>query len=261
MESDSKQRHKSQATHNVALTILIMTVLAGCALVQQRPVRPIADVVESAQKGASSDQMIAEIRTARTTYALRGSDFARLAERGVPDPVLDELQQRFFAEVQFQTRRWFSRGRTGGPASQFPQPLDLARLDQGGNGMGPTDSVGRVTHGTRPQGVPEWVPPYPPLRGAVISPDAVVDMTNSGKPTEEIVATVLGSRVDVLYADASSVTSRFRTAALTGSTFARFAQQGVAPEVLDALQAVYISQHVERSRNTGSRGTGGSAQP
>ncbi len=258
METGSKQRYKYQTTRTVVLSMLVSVVLTGCVLVQQRPVRPIADVVESAQKGASSDQMIAEIRTARTTYALRGSDFARLAERGVPDPVLDELQQRFFAEVQFQTRRWFSRGRTGGPASQFPQPLDLERLDQGGNGMAATESVGRVMHGTRPQGVPEWVPPYPPLRGPVISANAVVDMTNSGKPTEEIVATVLGSRVDILYADSHTYSSRFRTAALTGSQFARFAQQGVAPEVLDALQAVYIAQHVERSRNTGSRGTGGS---
>lgn len=258
MEADSKQRYTSQAARNIALSILIVTVLAGCALVQQRPVRPISEVVESAQNAASSDQIISEIRTARTTYALRGSDFARLAERGVPNPVLDELQQRFFADVQFQTRRWFSRGSTGGPASQFPQPLDLESLDQGGNGMAPTDSVGRVTHGTRPQGVPEWVPPYPPLRGPVISANAVVDMTNSGKPTEEIIATVLGSRVDILYSDSPAFSSRFRTAALTGSQFARFAEQGVAPEVLDALQAVYIAQHVERSRNTASRGTGGS---
>lgn len=261
MQANSKQQFRNRAVRTAMLSVVMMAVLAGCAIVEQRPVRPISDVVESAQEGASSDQLITEIRTARTTYALRGSDFAKLAERGVPDPVLDELQQRFFADVQFQTRRWFSRGRTGGPASQFPQPLDLASLDQGGNGMAATDAVGLVTHGTRPQGVPEWVPPYPPLRGPTISADAVVDMTNSGKPTEEIVATVLGSRVDILYADSPSYSSRFRTAALTGSQFARFAEQGVAPEVLDALQAVYISQHVERSRNTGSRGTGGSANP
>lgn len=261
METDNKQWYRSRTTRTIGLSILITVMLAGCVLVEQRPVRPISDVVESAQSGASSDQLITEIRTARTTYALRGSDFAALAERGVPDPVLDELQQRFFAEVQFQTRRWFTNGRTGGPASQFPQPLDLDSLDQGGNGMGRTDTVGRVTHGTRPQGVPEWVPPYPPLSGPVMSANAVVDMTNSGKPTEEIVATVLGSRVDTLYSDGSVATSRFRTAALTGSQFARFAEQGVAPEVLDALQAVYIAQHVERSRYTGSRGTGGSANP
>jgi hypothetical protein len=236
-----------------------MTVVAGCALFQQRPVRPISEVVEAAQVGASSNQIVAEIRTARTTYAMRGSDFAKLATLGVPEAVLDELQQRFFADVQFLTRRWFSRGPQGGPKSQWPQPLDLDNLGRGGNGMAPTDDLGRMTHGTRPQGVPEWVPPYPPLTGPLMSASSVVDMTNSGKPTEEIVATVLGSRVDILYADSPAFSSRFRTAALTGSQFARFADQGVAFEVLDALQAVYISQHVERTRNTGSRGSGGSA--
>ena len=126
-------------------------------------------------------------------------------------------------------------------------------------GMAPTTNLGRVTHGTRPQGVPEWVPPYPDLTGPVISANDVVNMTNSGKSTREIVDAVLNSRLDVLYADSPNAISRFRTAALTGSTFALFAEQVVAPEVLDALQATYIAQHVERSRNTGSRGTGGAA--
>ena len=258
MQSGVEQSNRNRAIRTVALSILITAMLAGCALVQQRPVRPISEVVESAQDGTSSNQIITEMRTARTIYAMRGSDFARLAALGVPEPVLDELQQGFFADVQFQTRRWFSRGPQGGPTSQWPQPLDLDNLDQGGNGMAPTTNVGRMTHGTRPQGVPDWVPPYPPLRGPVMSANAVVDMTNSGKASDEIVVTVLGSRIDILYADSPALSSRFRQAALTGSQFARFAEQGVALEVLDALQAVYISQHVERTRNTGSRGTGGS---
>ena len=257
MKSAEIKHDRRASVAAFVLPVFMAALLTSCALFQQRPVQPISEVVESAQSGASADQIIAEMRTARTTYAMRGSDFGRLAELGVPERVLDELQQTFFADVEFQTRRWYSRGPAGGPSSQFPQPLDLDNLDQGGNGMAPTDRVGRITHGTRPQGVPEWVPPYPPLRGPVMSVNAVVDMTNSGKPTEEIVETVLSSRVDILYADSPAFSSRFRTAAVTGSMFARFAEQGVAPEVLDALQAVYISQHVERSRNTGSRGTGG----
>jgi hypothetical protein len=240
-----------------ALSTVILLLIAGCALFQQRPVTPISAVIESAQSGASGQQLVAEIRTARTIYVMRGSDFPRLAELGVPEAALDELQQSFFAEVEFLTRRWFSRGATGGPSSNFPQPLDLDNLSGGGNGMGPTDNLGRITHGSRPQGVPQWVPPFPPLTGPTMPANAVVEMTNSGMSTEEIVAVVLGSRVDVLYAPSGAFSSRFRTAALTGSMFARFAEQGVAPEVLDALQAVYISQHVERSRKTGSRGTGG----
>lgn len=260
MKSAGHRSHNS-STAKVVLSTFMAVLVGGCALFQQRPVTPISQVIESARNGASSEQIISEINTARTIYALRGSDFAKLAERGVPAPVLDKLQQNFFGEVQFLTRRWYSRGIVGGPTSQFPQPLDLDNLAQDGNGMAPTASLGRVTHGTRPQGVPEWVPPYPALTGPAISANSVVEMTNSGKPTKEIVDTVLNSRIDTLYADNPGVVSRFRTAALTGSTYARFAEQGVAPEVLDALQATYIAQHVEWSRNTATRGTGGSAQP
>ena len=257
MQAGTKQRYKSPAARTVALSILITAVMAGCALFQERPVRPVSEVVESAQSGASANQMVSDMRTARTTYAMRGSDFARLAQLGVPEAVLDEMQQSFFADVEFQTKRWYAGGPTGGPTSQFPQPLDLDNLDQGGNGMGSTDRVGRITHGTRPQGVPEWVPAYPPLTGPRMPVNAVVDMTNSGKPTEEIVETVRGSLVDELYADSRAFSSRFRTAAVTGSMYARFAEQGVDYEVLDALQAVYISQHVENTRKRVSKGTGG----
>ncbi len=257
MTSADIRRDRRTSIATFLLPVLAVALLASCALLEQRPVRPISEVVESAQSGASANQIIAEIRAAKTTYAMRGSDFGRLAELGVPEAALDELQQRFFADVEFLTRRWYANGPMGGPSSNFPQPLDLDSLGQGGNGMGPTESVGRLTHGTRPQGVPEWVPPYPPITGPVMSVNAVVEMTNSGKPTEEIVSTVQSSRIDILYADSPALSSRFRTAAVTGSTFARLAEQGVAPEVLDALQAVYISQHVERTRFTGSRGTGG----
>ena len=248
---------QSKPFSKAALSTVTLVLIAGCALFQQRPVTPISVVIESAQNGASEQQLVTEIRNARTIYAMRGSDFPRLAELGVPEAALDELQQSFFADVEFLTRRWFSRGGSGGPTSNFPQPLDLDSLSEGGNGMGPTANLGQITHGSRPQGVPQWVPPFPPLTGPTMPANAVVEMTNSGMPTEEIVETVLGSRVDILYAPSGALSSRFRTAALTGSMFARFAEQGVAPEVLDALQAVFISQHVERSRNTGSRGTGG----
>jgi uncharacterized protein (DUF433 family) len=257
MEAGTKQRYKSPATRAVALSLLTAVVLAGCALFQERPVRPVSDVIESAQSGASPNQMVSDMRTARTTYAMRGSDFARLAQLGVPEAVLDEMQQAFFADVEFMTKRWYANGPMGGPSTNFPQPLDLSNLDQGGNGMGPTDRVGKMTVGTRPQGVPEWVPAYPPLTGPRMPVNAVVEMTNSGKPTEEIVATVRGSLVDELYADSRAFSSRFRTAAVTGSMYARFAEQGVDYEVLDALQAVYISQHVENTRKRVSKGAGG----
>jgi hypothetical protein len=222
--------------------------LAACSSLGARPVTPISTIINAAADGMSSESLVSRIRSGKTTYAVRGSDFARLAERRVPDPVLDVLQQDFFARVEALTRLWYMRRDTGGPTSTFPQPLDLDNLEQGGNGMASTIGISRVAHGTRPPGVPEWVPQYPPLSGGVITPDAVLEMTSSGQSTQQIVETVENSRIWPMYTDNTNPFSWSRTAALTGSKFAELARQGVAPEVLDALQATYFAAHVESTR-------------
>lgn len=241
--------------------LLLMTLLAAslssCALFSYREPTPITSVIDEAKKGTSAKEMIINIKNAQTIYAMRGSDFAKLADYKVPPDVLDELQQQFFAQVQFLTMRWYSTGSIGGTPQVFPQPLDLDNLDQGGNGMAPNKDVGQVGVATRPQGVPKWVPAYPPVTGPLMSADEVVEMTNSGMSTDEIVKKVLGSRVNPLYVESPSTVARFRIAALTGSMFAGFAEKGVAYDVLDALQAVYLSQHIERQRYNAPRGTGG----
>lgn len=247
----------SGSTAKLVFSALIAALLTGCALFSYRTATPISTVVDAAEKGTDSAQIISGMRAGQTVYAMRGSDFAKLAERGVPAPVLDDLQQRFFSKVEFFTVRYYSVGTTGRVPEIFPLPLDLDNLDQGGNGMAPTTNVGNITGGTRPQGVPDWVPPYPHLTGPKIAADAVVEWTKNGEPTQEIVEKVKHSLVRVLYAPNPNAVAMSRTAALTGSMFADFAKQGVAYEVLDALQATYIAQHVERSRFTAVRGTGG----
>ena len=47
----------------------------------------------------TADPIIAKMRTSQTTYALRGSDFGKLREVGVPPPVLDYMQQSFVDDV------------------------------------------------------------------------------------------------------------------------------------------------------------------
>jgi len=229
------------------LVALACIVVAACTTMANRPVAPISTVVEAARSGASSEVIIAQIRDARTTYALRGSDFARLAEYGVPGPVLDQLQQDFFADVEFLTFRWYRSRVSGGPTSMYPQPLDLASLDLGGNGMAATSDVGRPTHGTRPPGVPEWVPPFPSASGQFISPSSLLQMTQSGLSVAEMVEAIMDSRVRPLYAPSKGVSSA-RVGAITGSMFASLVAQGVAPEAVDALQAINIADHVEATR-------------
>jgi hypothetical protein len=235
-------------------------LLAGCASVTPRPVTPISTITEAAANGASSETIIAGIRNAKTTYALRGSDFAKLAERGVPEPVLDELQQRFFGDVQLFTERWYMGRSAGGPASIYPQPVDLDNLDRGGNGMAPTTDVGRMTHGTRPPGVPTWVPPYSATSGDPITTDDVLAMSNSGLSTAQMVEKIQKSRVAVLYGDSPNAIALRRTASITGTVYANLAKQGVPYEALDALQSTYLASHVEFTRKTTSAGTGGGVQ-
>ena len=244
----------------VAALAAASIAVSGCASITPPPATPISTIINAAASGKSSESIIANIRAGKTTYALRGSDFPKLAERGVPGPVLDELQQRFFGDVEFLTKRWYMGRSAGGPSSIYPQPVDLDNLDAGGDGMAPTTGVGRATHGSRPPGVPDWVPPFPAVSGQPISPEDVLEMTRSGQPTGQIVETVQTSRVAVLYAGSRNAVSQRRTAAITGTTYADMAKQGVAPEVLDALQATYLADHVEITRKSTPVGAGGGNQ-
>jgi hypothetical protein len=243
----SLERHHHRLLAAASLALVACIAVTGCQTVANRPVTPISSIVEAAQSGASSEVIIAQFRAGNTTYALRGSNFADLADRGVPGPVLDELQQDFFGDVETLSQRWFTRRASGGPDSIFPQPLDLSTLDSGGNGMAPASNLGRQTHGSRPPGVPQWVPPFPASSGNFIGPNDLLQMTASGMSTSDIVDSVMNSRVRPLYA-ASGGASRARIGAITGSIFASLVEQGVAPEAVDALQAINLADHVEATR-------------
>ena len=243
----------------LTLLVLASAMFGGCSSFAPRQAVPISDITSAAESGQSSQQILSSMRTAKTVYALRGSDFVILAERGVPEQVLDELQQQFFSDVQLMAQRWYQDRLAGGPTSFFPQPVDLNNLDRGGNGMAPTTNLGRTTSASRPPGVPEWVPAHPaPPFNQRISVGDIVQMTKNSDSTPEIVATIRKSHIQPLYGDPGNVVARTRTAALTGSTYARLAQQGVALEILDALQATYLADHLEwsRLRYWNSKGSG-----
>lgn len=243
-------KHNSPYAWLTAAVTLTMIATAGCSSLAPKPVTPVSSITSAVSRGMSAESLVSRIRADKTTYALRGSDFAKLAARNVPDPALDELQQGFFSAVEKLTRRWYMRSDFGGPASLYPQPLDLDSLDTGGDGMVPFADADRTAHGTRPPGIPEWVPAYPTPAGGVVSPDAVLQMAESGLTTREMVEIVSKSRVWPVYTDNLNPFSLTRSAALTGSTHANLARQGVAPEVLDALQATYIASHIELTRRS-----------
>lgn len=236
------------------LTILALgaplLALAGCSVLQPRPVTPISEIVSMSKSGASADQIVARVRSARTTYALKGSDFAELDRLGVPGPVLDELQQRLVNDVDLLTRYAYLGESLGGCDRCYPQPVNLAMLDNGGSGMSDASGLGRAYSYARPQGVPNWVPAYAgrPL-APMITVDQVATMVKDGVGTDEVIAKINDSRLDNIIADNGlSRISTHYSAGLTGSQFATLARQGVPDRVLDALQEKFLGEYVEFAR-------------
>ncbi len=75
--------------------------LSGCATVGDRaPPLTIDALVERAKQGESVESLLASLRGSRERFALSGSEYALLKERGLPAAVLDELQKRELQAVR-----------------------------------------------------------------------------------------------------------------------------------------------------------------
>lgn len=232
------------------LAFACVGALAACASLQSRPPMPISEVVALSRGGSSPDQVISRLRESRTTYALRGSDFAKLAQMGVPAPVLDELQQSFANDVDRLTRYWVLGESLGACSVCYPQPVDLSSLAAGGSGMADASYLGAYYSFARPPGVPEWVPAYPgrPL-GKMIWIDDIDRMLTDGLPAERIASAIRDARLAHVIGDGGGMrVSTHFTVALKGSEFAALSRKGAADLVLDALQEKYLAEFIEVSR-------------
>lgn len=229
-------------------------LLSACAAMSPRPTVPISEVIELSRSGAAPDTVIAELR--RTVYAPRGSDFGKLADAGVQPPVLDFIQVRFVNAVELLTRQYAVGDWRGGCAECFPQPLDLANLASGGNGMSSDLPTGRRTGGGRPPGVPEWVPASPgtAFRNApALTVAEITRLAQAGVPEDELVRQIRTSRLDGLFGQGFIATGRISigtraTVQLNGSTLASLRSQGLPDAALDALQEQYLAQFIEFQR-------------
>ncbi|HZP93573.1 MAG TPA: hypothetical protein VFB20_11930 [Burkholderiales bacterium] len=230
----------------------LVALLCACSMLQPRQPMPIGEVITLARGNVSPDQVISRVRNSKTTYALRGSDFAKLAQRGVPAPVLDHLQQSFVNEVDLLTRFWVLGESLGGCDWCYPQPIDLSNLDQGGNGMTGEAHLGRMEDFSRPQGLPTWVPSWPGNPFAhQITVDEIVNMVKSGTPTDEVVKQIRDSRFPQVIEDRGLDIKNIGThypVALKGSELASLATQGVPDAVLDALQEKFLAEYIEFAR-------------
>lgn len=227
--------------------LAVLGGLSACASLTPRPAMPISEVVELSQAD-SPDQAINRLRTSRTTYALRGSDFGKLAELGVPPPVLDQLQQSFANDVDLLTRYWVLGESLGGCTSCYPQPVDLDALKAGGNGMADTATVTRKNTYGRPQGLPEWVTVIPGGGDSITVAD-VSRMVKDEAPTDELAEKIRNSRLrDVIATQGLSTISTHYVAGLSGSELARLHGDGAADPVLDALQEKFLAEFIEFNR-------------
>ena len=230
------------------LLVACAFLLGACSALQPRPATPISEVI-ALGKG-NPEQAISRSAASKTTYALRGSDFGKLADAGVPPTVLDYLQQAFVNDVDLLTRYWVLGESLGGCVSCYPQPLDLANLSEGGNGMGDASNVAYASSYGKPRGLPDWVTAYP---GNVTAPGLTIAdverLVKEGTPGEELAARIRSSRLyDIIGHGGLSKVSTHYAAGLSGSELAQLHKDGASDEVLDALQQKFLAEYIEFAR-------------
>ncbi len=231
------------------LIAAVVLLLGACSGMSSRPVMPVSEVIVLS-KAALPDQAIQRIDSARTTYALRGSDFARLADAGVPPSVLDYLQQAFVNDVDLLTRYWVQRKPLGTYTRFYPQPVDLAKLADGGDGMADIGKTISPSTPVKPQGLPEWVTVYPGSPGApALTIGEIRRLIKESTPETDLSSRIGASRLrDFMGTVGGGKYGSHLTAGLTGSELAQLKLDGASEAVLDALQQKFLAEYIEFSR-------------
>ncbi len=88
------------------LLITIALLGSGCAAVQRRPPPTLEQIVEMSRQGVPAEEIIQQLKESRAVYELSGSQLARMHEHGVPEAVLDHLQQAYINSVRLQERMY-----------------------------------------------------------------------------------------------------------------------------------------------------------
>ena len=73
----------------------LILLSAGCATTPQKPPPSVEDIVQMSEQGVPPEQIVQRIRESRAVYRLPASELAKLKSRGVPDAVLDYMQQTY----------------------------------------------------------------------------------------------------------------------------------------------------------------------
>jgi hypothetical protein len=116
----------------VCVAWVSIALLAGCAGMQEKlpPPPAPAEVVALARAGESADAIIERMRASRAVYPLPASELARLREEGVPDRVIDYMQQTHIDAVRqaewqrLQAHYHFFYGAPYPRFAPYPHPYD-----------------------------------------------------------------------------------------------------------------------------------------
>jgi hypothetical protein len=84
-----------------------MLLMAGCATVAEPEHQPLTleQIVAMAKEGKDAPSIIGAIKQSHTTYDVTASQYAKLSREGVPDAVLDFMQQGQLRHAERTGRR------------------------------------------------------------------------------------------------------------------------------------------------------------
>ena len=88
----------------LSLGFSILLLLGGCATLDGPKPLSGADIVELAKSGKTAPEIIEELKRTATVIPLQASDIVALHESGVPNEVLDYLQQAQIEEMRWRER-------------------------------------------------------------------------------------------------------------------------------------------------------------
>ena len=94
------------SSHIVTL-LLSLSLLGGCAGLHRPPPPSIDQIVAMAQAGRPADEIVRELQQTRAVYPLTGSQIVRLHGQGVPDAVLDYMQNAYGESIRWNARRQY----------------------------------------------------------------------------------------------------------------------------------------------------------
>lgn len=88
----------------IAVALLGAALIASCAGLQRRPPPALYEIVEMSRAGMPPEEIVRILQETRAMYPLTGSQIVRLHQDGVPDSVLDYLQNAYAEAIRWDAR-------------------------------------------------------------------------------------------------------------------------------------------------------------